>query len=137
MAKKPNPPKPAAKVSSAAPTPVKKAATVKPAPIATPPAPVAPVAKAAAANGKNPVTPKTAAPAKNAVKALPPKKTPKTAAPTTRQRLPISTEDIALRAYFIAEKRQAHGIHAEPHQDWLEAERQLTAERSATRRTRK
>jgi len=34
-------------------------------------------------------------------------------------------EDIALRAYFIAEKRQRMGIYGSPESDWLEAERQL------------
>lgn len=41
----------------------------------------------------------------------------------------ISTADIALRAYFIAEKRRSQGVHGNEHQDWLEAERQLLAEK--------
>jgi hypothetical protein len=36
-----------------------------------------------------------------------------------------TTEDIALRAYFIAEKRQQLGLYGSPESDWLEAERQL------------
>lgn len=36
--------------------------------------------------------------------------------------------DISLRAYFIAEKRMAAGLPGGPHEDWLEAERQLMAE---------
>ena len=40
----------------------------------------------------------------------------------------ITTDDIALRAYFIAEKRQKAGLPGDTHHDWLEAERQLLAE---------
>ena len=40
----------------------------------------------------------------------------------------ISNDDIALRAYFIAEKRHATGAHGDSHSDWVEAERQLRAE---------
>jgi hypothetical protein len=36
-----------------------------------------------------------------------------------------TNEDIALRAYFIAEKRRQLGIWGSPESDWLEAERQL------------
>lgn len=41
----------------------------------------------------------------------------------------ITTELIALRAYFIAEKREQAGIPGDSLSDWLEAERQLVAER--------
>ena len=40
----------------------------------------------------------------------------------------FSTEDIALRAYFIAEHRHHHGLHGDAHSDWVEAERQLKKE---------
>ncbi|MGA3169736.1 MAG: DUF2934 domain-containing protein [Chthoniobacteraceae bacterium] len=40
----------------------------------------------------------------------------------------FSTEDIALRAYFISEHRHRHGLHGDSHSDWIEAERQLHAE---------
>jgi len=40
----------------------------------------------------------------------------------------ISRDDIALRAYFIAEKRHQQGIYGDSAHDWLEAERQLIAE---------
>ena len=40
----------------------------------------------------------------------------------------ITTDDIALRAYFIAERRQAAGGHGDEHADWVEAERQLRKE---------
>jgi hypothetical protein len=36
-----------------------------------------------------------------------------------------TNEDIALRAYFIAEKRRQLGLWGSPESDWLEAERQL------------
>ena len=48
--------------------------------------------------------------------------TTKAAAPT------FTTEDIALRAYFVAEHRQRHGLPGDEQGDWLEAERQLLAE---------
>jgi len=41
----------------------------------------------------------------------------------------ISTDDIALRAYFISEKRRSQGLHGSEHEDWVEAERQLVAEK--------
>ncbi|HEX5177561.1 MAG TPA: DUF2934 domain-containing protein [Chthoniobacteraceae bacterium] len=40
----------------------------------------------------------------------------------------FTQEEIALRAYFIAENRHAHGLPGDAHQDWLEAERQIMAE---------
>ncbi len=40
----------------------------------------------------------------------------------------ITNDDIALRAYFIAERRQATGGHGDEQGDWVEAERQLRAE---------
>ena len=54
-------------------------------------------------------------------------------APAAVPPLGYSYDDIALRAYFIAEKRRGEGRHAESHEDWLEAERQLKAEHSASR----
>jgi hypothetical protein len=38
------------------------------------------------------------------------------------------TELVALRAYFISEKRQADGIEGDALTDWLEAERQILTE---------
>lgn len=49
----------------------------------------------------------------------------KTAAPSA-----IRLEDISLRAYFIAEKRQQLGLPGDSLGDWIEAERQLLGERS-------
>lgn len=40
----------------------------------------------------------------------------------------ISFDEISLRAYFIAERRQAMGWPGDPTSDWIEAERQLKAE---------
>jgi hypothetical protein len=40
----------------------------------------------------------------------------------------VTTDDIALRAYFIAEKRQKKGLPGDSTSDWVEAERQLKAE---------
>jgi len=40
----------------------------------------------------------------------------------------FTQDDVALRAYFIAEKRQKLGLPGDAHSDWLEAERQLRAE---------
>jgi len=40
----------------------------------------------------------------------------------------FTNDDIALRAYFIAEKRHKTGQPGDSSHDWLEAERQLLAE---------
>lgn len=53
----------------------------------------------------------------------------KTAAPSAK--IGFSTEEIALRAYFIAEDRQRHGKPGTESGDWHEAERQLRAEARA------
>ena len=66
-----------------------------------------------------PVAPKPTA--KIPAKAAPKKK----AAPKT---VTFSTEDIALRAYFISEHRHRNGIHGDSHTDWITAEKQLRAE---------
>jgi hypothetical protein len=43
-----------------------------------------------------------------------------------------TADDIALRAYFISERRRAEGISGGPEEDWVEAERQLQSEHSAS-----
>ena len=43
----------------------------------------------------------------------------------------VRQEDIAVRAYLIAEKRQQLGLPGDSLGDWVEAERQLLGERSA------
>ena len=50
------------------------------------------------------------------------------AAPGKKAAVAISSEDIALRAYFIAERREKMGWHGDSTGDWVEAERQLKAE---------
>jgi hypothetical protein len=49
---------------------------------------------------------------------------------TTRaaNKLAYTQEDVALRAYFISERRRAEGLHNNPEQNWLDAERELQAE---------
>jgi len=52
-------------------------------------------------------------------------------APVLRKKRPVAAfdkEDIALRAYFIAERRQAMGWDGDETSDWVEAERQLSLE---------
>lgn len=68
--------------------------------------------------------PAAKAPAKP-VKVAAPKK-PKTLA--AKPPVVISNEDIALRAYFIGERRQNLGWDGSPEGDWLEAKRQLEEE---------
>lgn len=42
--------------------------------------------------------------------------------------LPVTEENISVRAYFIGEHRRAYGIPGSAEEDWHEAERQLRAE---------
>ncbi len=46
----------------------------------------------------------------------------------TKSTVSITPADIALRAYFISEKRQKLGLPGDSTHDWVEAERQLKAE---------
>ncbi len=48
--------------------------------------------------------------------------------PTAKKAKRPTNEDIALRAYFIAERRQKLGWFGDETQDWVEAERQLLKE---------
>ena len=96
--------------------------------------------------GKKTSTAKPATPAKRAAKTKPaaekatapetgtarPKGVARKTKPATpRAKKPAySQDDVALRAYFIAERRQAAGLPGDAHQDWIEAERQLAAEAS-------
>lgn len=52
---------------------------------------------------------------------------PKPVAPPEPE-IVITNDDIALRAYFIAERRQAMGWPGDSSSDWIEAESQLRAE---------
>jgi len=74
------------------------------------------------AKAKKPVSAKTPVP-RVRVKA-----SPVTKASTI---LGITPADIALRAYFIAEKRQKLGLPGDSTSDWVEAERQLNVEAAA------
>ena len=79
----------------------------------------------------------TAASSAIAVKRSTPKTTRRTAA---KAKTPsFSREDVALRAYFIAENRQKHGLPGNTATDWIEAERQLAEEtkKPARKRTAK
>ena len=69
---------------------------------------------AAAASAKKPAAKKPAAPKKKTAK--------------------YTEDDVALRAYFIAEKRQRLGLPGDSHADWIEAERQLAAESRAKKK---
>ena len=86
--------------------------------------------KAAKAAPKNRVAskPKTAARSEGGLATSKPAKAKTTKAPANaggRQ------DDIAVRAYLIAEKRQQLGLPGDSLGDWVEAERQLLGERSA------
>ena len=97
--------------------------------------------------GKKATTDKKAAPAKRAAKPLAAKRpatvkksaTPaKPAVPKAAAKSPgFTTDDIALRAYFIAEKRRQNGLPGDEHADWLEAERQLLAEKGSPKKARR
>ena len=92
-------------------------------PKSKPAAPAKRAVKPAAVKTKT-VTAKETAP----VREIAPAKA-KPAPKATKPKAPAYTrDDIALRAYFIAEKRQAHGLPGDEHQDWVEAERQLATE---------
>jgi len=103
--------KPAEKPKAAATVPPKEAPAPTPAPA---PAPV------------ESKPPKTVVKAKRVVKDAAPK--PRKAA--TPKPPAYTQNDVALRAYFISEKRRAEGLPGDEHQDWLEAERQIIVESS-------
>lgn len=54
---------------------------------------------------------------------------PKRVTTAAKKRKPAySQEEVALHAYFIAEKRQRLGLPGDAHSDWIEAEQQLRFE---------
>ncbi len=53
------------------------------------------------------------------------------ATPAPAKPVEISTETIALRAYFISEARQAAGLPGSSETDWIEAESQVRSELGA------
>jgi hypothetical protein len=89
-------------------------------PVAASPAPSAPAAPAPKAAAAKPVK-KT-----GAATAAPKRSSGKKGGASAQ---PPTADEIGLRAYFIHEKRQQEGRHADPADDWVEAERQLLAER--------
>lgn len=85
---------------------------------------------------------KAAAPAKKAAKPAAKKKPAaaksKPAAKIVKPATPAYTQDdVALRAYFIAEKRRADGLPGDEHGDWIEAERQLALESTKKKKAKK
>jgi len=85
---------------------------------------------------------KAAAPAKKAAKPAAKKKPAvakaKPVAKTAKSAVPAYTQDdVALRAYFIAERRRAEGRPGDEHGDWIEAERQLAQESTKKKKAKK
>ena len=88
-------------------------------------------------NGTNALTIEAAmAKRKRPAKPAEAKSPPAKAKPAAEKKPLFTQEEIALRAYFIAENRHAHGLPGDAHHDWLEAERQIMAERRADLRGR-
>ena len=81
--------------------------------------PAVPVAEAPAVETKPPAVAPVEKPKLNL---------PKKPAQIKRAPVTISAEDISLRAYFIAERRNLMGWPGDETSDWVEAERQLVAE---------
>lgn len=119
-------------VTAKAEAPAPKVKTTEPtAVVAAPVAATTPVANGSAGNGtagsgtagaaKKSVAKKKPASAANPAKAAAKK------APAAKL-VVFSTEDIALKAYFIHEHRTRLGLPGDEHSDWVEAERQLQAE---------
>lgn len=131
---------PPPEIKPAAESPAKTKAPVKPSgKTAAPAAPPATVAPAKSTAPPAPLRESVLAPAKKAAapKAAPPKATaptkpPATAKPTAKKAAPkkpgYTQEDVALRAYYISEKRRTHHLPGDEAHDWIEAERQLAKE---------
>jgi len=98
--------KPAAKKKSPAAAPAKKSAPVRKAPAVRKPAAVRPRAA-------------TAAPARVVTEGR------AGATKVVGLITSVTNGDIALQAYYIAERRRNLGLPGDPQSDWLEAERQL------------
>ena len=122
--------------NGATPAPAENVAPV-PAPQAPPPPSPVPALEArprrAIKAAKAPAPAKAAAPRVITPKAVPAKRTTTVQKRTTRSKSPgkkpsYTLDDVALRAYFIAQDRHAKGIPGSPETDWLEAERQLRVE---------
>jgi|GEM_PF-1169544 len=111
--------------------PAKRAAKSPPAAekisLPEPPAPVAPKAKKPVTPAAKPIEKPVAKPA-----AAQPKKAAAPAkskvAKVAKPKPAYTHDDIALRAYFIAERRQKTGHSGDAAGDWIAAERELAAE---------
>lgn len=115
------------KTTTTKPTTVKRAAAKPAADAVSAPEAPATVTKPKAAKAAKPAAAKPAASKPAAKKkAAAPKAPRKTKAPVAAAG--FTNDDIALRAYFIAEARRHTGEHGTPEGDWHEAERQLRAE---------
>ena len=102
------------------------AAILAPAPVLEKPVKTPKTAKVSAAKPTEPKTKKA-----TSKKVVAPAKVGKSA-PAPAAAAPVFTrDDVALRAYFISEKRRSQGLPGNEHQDWLEAERQIAAECAA------
>ena len=53
-------------------------------------------------------------------------------APSKAPTIVVTMEEISLRAYFIAERREAMGWPGNSDTDWIEAEKQVRTEKSAS-----
>ena len=84
-----------------------------------------PVAKKSKKTAVAAVEPAATPVAAKPVKAAP-KKPAKASSPA--KKTAYTQDDVALRAYFIAEKRGKAGLPGDSTSDWVEAERQLLAE---------
>jgi hypothetical protein len=82
--------------------------------------------KATPKRAAKPPAAKVATPEKPKTKRAPAKRL--TARRPAKAEPAFSNDDIALRAYFIAQDRQQFGRPGTPEGDWLEAERQLRSE---------
>jgi hypothetical protein len=89
------------------------------------------------------VAPESAAPQRAKPVKAPAKKRPTPPAPRAIEKAEpaasegINWQDVAIRAYFISEKRRSTGLPGDEHQDWLEAERQVAEESSAAKKPKK
>lgn len=90
--------------------------------------PAAPAAKTKKAPFRKPAAKKQPAPKKTAARKEP------VIEEVVVEEIVLSTDDIALRAYFIAEARRNRGEWGDETGDWVEAERQLRAEAAAGRK---
>lgn len=96
--------------------------------------PVAPAKVEAPAKPKKLVAKRVTKPA---VKAKPTARATKPAKSAAPKMPSYTSDDVALRAYFISEKRRNLGLPGDEHQDWLEAERQLVSESGIAKKARK